>query len=63
MGVVIPIEIGLPTERTILANANAHLALIELSLDLADKRWDGAAIWMVAYHQWVMAQYKKRVQS
>ena len=63
MGVIIPIELGLPTERTILADTNAHLALIEFSLDLANKRRDGAAIWMVAYHQWVMAQYNKRVQS
>ena len=51
MEVVIPTEIGLPIERIILANANAHLALIELSLDLVDKRWDGTAIRMVTYHQ------------
>ena len=62
MEVVIPTEIGLPIERIILANVNAHLALIKLSLDLVDKRWDGTAIRMVTYHQWVMTQYNKRVR-
>ena len=63
MEVVIPTEIGLSIEHTTLENVDAHLASIKLSLDLANKMWDEVTIQMPAYHQWVMAQYNKRVQS
>ena len=63
MEAVIPTKIGLPIEHTTLVNADSHSASIELSLDLANKRWDEVTIQMPVYHQRVMAQYNKRVQS
>ena len=50
MEVVIPTEIGLSIEHTTLENVDAHLASIELSLDLANKMWDEVTIQMPAYH-------------
>ena len=50
MEVVIPTEIGLSIEHTTWENVDAHLASIELSLDLANKMWDEVTIQMPAYH-------------
>lgn len=62
MEVVIPLEIGLPTLRTELAENSSNDAVILRDLDLAEEKREQASIRMASYQNQIARAYNKNVK-
>lgn len=58
---VIPIEVGLPTNRTALVEAGGNDQALATNLDLAEERRERALVTLAAYQQQLCRTYNKKV--
>jgi transposase InsO family protein len=58
---VIPLEVGLPTNRTALVESGGNDRALEIELDLAEERRERALVHLASYQEQLMKSYNKNV--